>query len=260
MAEAQEGHAWLEDVTEDTFVRFSQYAYTGDYSVPHPDIVLDASAMATTNASASIETNQFNEVSEVDIDSLDLDRAYDVYDTKYGKYDDWAGSLSKRDKKAVKKLSRLGLYGHFESPESPLWTKFKDRRYPVSVPPYKPDKNFEICEEYSKVFLCHAQLYIFADKYDISELKGLSLHKLHRTLVEFTLFPQRVGDIVDLIRFSYSNTFDSPGRRDQLRDLVVQYAACVTKSLANNAEFLSLLEEPGSLASDLVCQLLERLD
>jgi len=189
------------------------------------------------------------------LNSFDSDKSYHEYETQYDEY-----TWSKRDRKKSKKMSRMGLYDHLGSPESTLWTKFKDRRYPISVPQYKPDKNFEVCEEYSKVFLCHAQLYVFADKYDISDLKDLSLHKLHRTLVEFTVFPQRVGDIVDLIRYSYSNTFDSPGRRDQLRDLVIQYAACVITSLANNAEFQSLLEEPGSLARDLVCQLLERLD
>lgn len=38
MSEAKEGCALLEDVEEQTFVQFSQYAYTGDYSAADPDI------------------------------------------------------------------------------------------------------------------------------------------------------------------------------------------------------------------------------
>ena len=47
MKEAKEGSAWLEDIDEDTFTRFGQYAYTLDYPVPDPDILLDHSTIAT---------------------------------------------------------------------------------------------------------------------------------------------------------------------------------------------------------------------
>lgn len=46
MIEAKEGCACLEDVDEDTFTRFGQYAYTLDYPVPDPDILLDHSTIA----------------------------------------------------------------------------------------------------------------------------------------------------------------------------------------------------------------------
>lgn len=49
MSEAKEGSALLEDIDEHTFVRFSQYAYTGDYATPDPEILLDASVIATTS-------------------------------------------------------------------------------------------------------------------------------------------------------------------------------------------------------------------
>ncbi len=39
MSEAKEGCALLEDVEERTFVQFSQYAYTGDYSAADPAFV-----------------------------------------------------------------------------------------------------------------------------------------------------------------------------------------------------------------------------
>ncbi len=89
-------------------------------------------------------------------------------------------------------------------------------------------------------------------------MKCLSLHKLDQTLVGFTLYDERVEDIVDLIRYSYSNTADIP--RSNMRLLIIHYAACVIEDLARNTKFRSLLEEPGSLAKDLVGQMLRRLD
>lgn len=49
MSEAREGCALLEGIDEDTFVRFCQYAYTGDYVAADPIILLDSSAIATTH-------------------------------------------------------------------------------------------------------------------------------------------------------------------------------------------------------------------
>jgi len=76
-------------------------------------------------------------------------------------------------------------------------------------------------------------------------------------LVEF--YEERVGDIVDLMQYSYLNTADRSGLVDALRLLVIHYAACVVEDLARSIEFLSLLEEAGSLARDLVEQMLKRV-
>lgn len=74
-----------------------------------------------------------------------------------------------------------------------------------------------------EVFLCHARLYKFVDNYDVGPLRDLSLHKLQRSLAEFTLYDQRVGEIVHLMRYSYSNTTDHIGSADGLRILVAHY-------------------------------------
>ena len=88
----------------------------------------------------------------------------------------------------------------------------------------------------------------------------LSLHKLQRTLAGFTLHNERVRDIVDLMRYSYLHTADRSGSIDGLRLLVIHYAACVVEDLARSDGFQSLLQEAGSLAMDLVGQMLKRLD
>ena len=56
MSEAKEGCALLEDVEKSIFVRFSQYAYTEDYTAADPNIVLDFSIIAATSAVANDAT------------------------------------------------------------------------------------------------------------------------------------------------------------------------------------------------------------
>src|SRR5271154_6137439 len=55
MAEAKESCAFLEDVDEGTFVRFVEYMYTNDYSVPDPVIVQMASDSTFGNGQDGIE-------------------------------------------------------------------------------------------------------------------------------------------------------------------------------------------------------------
>ena len=54
-------------------------------------------------------------------------------------------------------------------------------------------------QDYTGVFLAHARLYVFANKYGIEPLESLSLHKLHATLKSFTLYRARIGDILKLV-------------------------------------------------------------
>jgi hypothetical protein len=49
-------------------------------------------------------------------------------------------------------------------------------------------QNSSPTEDYTTVFLGHAQLYVFAEKWSIEDLKTLALFKLHKTLILFTLY------------------------------------------------------------------------
>lgn len=292
MSEAQEGCAWLEDVEESTFVRFSQFAYTGDYIAADPEILLDSSTIASapseppppihTDRPVAVppseppppaehewswtpeETVAFEELdgqAEPPVDSeLLFDRNRDI----------WIPNLMSKKKKgkAIKSTNLENLDVHTEgSPSSSrrekLWKLFESISYSVPKPSNHsshPRKNLESCEDYKDVFLCHARLYVFAEKYDIAPLKKLSLSKLHKTLSAFTLWMERVGDIVALMRYSYANTVYRSPSNDPLRLLVIHYATCVVEQLVKSSEFKALLEEPGELASDLVVKMIHRLD
>jgi hypothetical protein len=58
--------------------------------------------------------------------------------------------------------------------------------------------------EFHFVFLGHARLY--ADRYSTQPLGTLTLSTLHQTLLYFTFFGERIGDIITLARYAYSNS------------------------------------------------------
>ena len=121
----------------------------------------------------------------------------------------------------------------------------------------------EECEDYTNVFLCHARVYVLAEKYDIKELCALALHKLQQTLEVFHVYAKRVRDIVNLVRYSYSNenTRDNEVGQDidGLRKLIVHYVACVFETVASDDSFLVLMEEGGPFIRDLAPMLLKRI-
>lgn len=98
------------------------------------------------------------------------------------------------------------------------------------------------------MFLAHARLYVFADKYGIEPLESLSLHKLHATLKSFTLYRARVGDILKLVRYAYEN---GPGyKSNKLRALVSEYIACEIDTIGGTKRFFALMEEGGLFVRD----------
>ena len=148
-------------------------------------------------------------------------RDLSVFDTSN---DGWG--FSKKDEKKAKVCSK----------KSELWGNFKSKANSTSKPAFQPRKNRESCEDYTEVFLCHARLYVFADKYDVGPLRDLSLHKLQRTLAEFILDDKRAEDIVNLLRYNYSNITDCSESIDDLR-LLVDGALCqIAKTLFPSSE------------------------
>lgn len=92
-------------------------------------------------------------------------------------------------------------------------------------------------EPVSGDFLAHAQLYTFADKYMVDELKKLVLHKLHRDLMWLDPNTKTVAEVARVIQYVEANpeTDAVSGEKGKLgwevgmgplRELVVAYAAC----------------------------------
>ena len=49
MLESKRKFAVLDDVDEETFIRFTQFAYTGDYAVAEPHVVLNQADIGIEN-------------------------------------------------------------------------------------------------------------------------------------------------------------------------------------------------------------------
>lgn len=241
MSEAKTGEMDLDDVSEDTFTRFSQFAYTGDYETPSSvsapiDDSSGSGSAASSPVSAVAEPGE--EVTE---------RTEDPY---------WTSILRRE--------------GRRDPPKPPtLRQEFDDKVYSIELVDAARSEAKTRCEirgnqegeDYTPVFLGHAHLYVFADKWGIESLKALALHKLHRTLVEFTLSGDRCGDIAELVNFSYSNdnTPDLENSIDALRALVTQYVMCELGSLLKVPDFISSQEQQGLFTRDLLLMMRKRL-
>ena len=266
MSEALNGRAIFKDMDEDTFVRFCQFAYTGDYTPPvlvhDPEVELEAAAsyFAIPQDTRSPYLNYISSRPPAVPEapgaesplSIELAPAEEVK-TAEDSFDFSLKSIQKGKKRSKSRRLRQSLDDEvydIETVRSAISARCKVR--PNSSP----------TEDYTPVLLGHAQLYVFADKWGITNLKILALHKLHKTLTTFTLYEARRRDIVELLRYSYSNehTPDRGKDVDELRSLVILYAACEAESLIQCSEFLALVGKGGELAQDFVQMQMKRIN
>ncbi|KAJ4857839.1 hypothetical protein T069G_08736 [Trichoderma breve] len=268
MKESKEHSVCWEDIDEKTFLRFGEWAYTGDYKPEEPEILLDASQIAFSkkdvkNATPSkaepvtkclaaftstIVTGPFvhcgrDATSSTTIScgicttSFSTLRCHNYCGTyQFSTCPRCRGGSTPKKKTLVEKFNNNSAY---ESPTTP----------------FTPRKNTESCEDYSGVFLSHAQLYVLADKYDIKELCDLCAHKLWATLKEFVLYPERMGDVVGLVRYTFQNTLES----DKLRTLLKDFCACTVEELCKGEGFQDLICEAPEFASELIKDMSMRL-
>jgi hypothetical protein len=216
MGEAKERSAELKDVEPETFVRFLEYAYRGDYSAP----------------------------SWIQEELLGVDNQ------PYLPTD--APEPSIWGKKNTKKSKDVPLQEPYDT--TTLRYRFRTRKYIRDVIPSTNTSNTNSTTDrnYTPVFLAHVRLYTFADMRLIYPLKALVLHKLQQTLLGFPLCDQRVSDIVNLARYAYDHNSDrtTEGVVNDLRELVVEYMASQTDTIGKHNEFKVLLEEGGEFVTD----------
>lgn len=153
--------------------------------------------------------------------------------------------------------------------ESPYQRKLKmkesfiNRKYDVPAINFSqpsPRSNQGPREDYSEVFLSHARVYVFADKYDIEPLKNLALQNLHQTLAIYNLYHERCGDIIALIRYSYANTVGRVGVED-LRALLTDYMGFEMATLTRDEDFKTLLlEDGGAVLGDFLNMVTKRVE
>ncbi|KFY94697.1 hypothetical protein V498_03766 [Pseudogymnoascus sp. VKM F-4517 (FW-2822)] len=268
MEEAQTGIARFEDVHEDTFVRVCQFAYTGDYETP-VFIQRPKSGLPDTPSSMSsppnVHANEPGEIVEepepepaepepAEPEPAEPEPAEPELAELEPEFGVWSSFGAKRQKKPKKSSKSRVLRDSFDKKDFDVETPRLGAKYRCEV-----RQNSSAEEDYTSVFLGHAHLYVFADKWGIEVLKTLSLHKLHKTLLTFTLYAERLSDVVELVRYTYAHTPDLAHEMDDLRSLVMEYLTCEVTYLIHSPEFDPLVEEGGTFARDLVHMMMKRI-
>lgn len=198
MSESETRSAELQDVEPDDFVRFLEYAYRRDYTVPAwvleepnqtlsedvggpkkmSDLVLNSSHMSEAEAGAApqVEDGWVPATTAVE-------NGWNQAEQVVTADDEWVPKYAK--KKTAKKRTR---------DITTLRSIFESHSYIKAGAPdvdllerCKPKRNSAANQNFTSIFLAHARLYNFADMRLINPLKKLVLHKLHATLLVFKL-------------------------------------------------------------------------
>jgi hypothetical protein len=239
LVEAKERSAELNDVEPHDFVRFLEYAYRRNYTVP--SWTHDESALAPSDAELQDSSPVGDEPQTTEEEIPPAIEEASVAPEPEAVEDGW--SIWSR---------RVGT-------KISLRSSFRQRNYLEAGPPnrelidgFEPKPNSAANQDYTPVFLAHARLYTFADMRLIAPLKSLSLYKLHKTLIDFQLYEQRVGDVIQLARYAYDHGPDRSegGIVNELRHLVVEYMACKVDTVGKHRDFKALLEEGGEFVTD----------
>jgi hypothetical protein len=260
MIEAKLGHVHWEDIDEDTFCRFCEFAYFKDYTPPSALVIPRNSLLADGQEDNTLfvppkrlkqklpgrpaiakNAKWYEEIEEPTPTPDEPAPTLEEEATKVLSLS--LADLKTNPRQASRRDSRDCDLSGDDYPAPACQSKHKSR--------FKPKANNDVYENFSPVFLGHARLYILADKYLVHSLKQLVLHKLYKTLEHFTIFEDRVTDITELVTFVYEKTPDLGNGMDSLRRLVIRYVAAMHTGISGTDSFRTLLGEGGNLVIDL---------
>ena len=264
MIEAQNGSVTLSDVDLATFLRFTSYVYIGDYDGDSPETF----ASGPSSECQDIEDSEYTAMPTSD----DADRpaeaeyiteeppaAEPIFEEAPQDAYIWGPRSSHRIKcKRCKRTFSPESKESKESKKEKAWNTFAQSEE-SKVPDCSSLESNTPWEDHSNVFLSHAKVYVFADRYDVTKLRTLAIQKLKQSLLSFNPCQQQLESLIPLIRYTYENTPDLE-EIDSLRELVVTYSTFVVEHLFLDPEMTSLLTDFNRFAYDLLSRLLVRLD
>jgi len=206
----------LDDVDESTFLAFIRWTYTKDHPAQEHTTIEPEEAAAP----------------EVDFPAPD---------------DDWGWGKPKKGKKKKTKPTEPAVQGFLR--ESFISQQRDPDLAPASIPSARANKGPE--EDYTEVLLGHARMYVFAEKYDIQDLKKLALQKLQHQLAIHTLYVERCGEILALLRYVYANTREEEGE-EGVRGMLAHYVGVEMGMLVKDGEIKEFMLEEGECLGDFL--------
>jgi len=106
------------------------------------------------------------------------------------------------------------------------------------------------------MFVGNVNIFGFAERFSIPSLMDLACSHLVWELVHWTISPPSfIPEFGALVRYMYNEHTIKGG---QLRQLVVQFAACVVEDVLGLAGWLQLLDDVPTFAADLIDQMANR--
>ena len=263
MAEGIAGASRWMDVTKGTFVRFVEFAYTRDYSVPKGFTEAQADAEATTSLPSQEEPRVLD----------DIEAAWQSPQAPPPAAPSFFGVRGYLPPQFAQHPSAQELDDGWDSPRPKIGKKsksvpkpprsaseiFRSLKYPLiesrsNVCKCNPTRNDGPVENSGDVLLAHASLYVLAEKWGVNDLKMLVLSKLQEALITLRLDSSKGQEVVDFLRYAYldTSTPDLEPEIDGLRDLICLYTAANINLLMENSSFIDLIEGGGAFVRDLL--------
>jgi hypothetical protein len=334
MKEAAEGCVVLDDVDEDIFMRFAQFAYTGSYTtfaptdIPSPAVApvsrkaggqkidgptdkrhrLEDTAGALGGLDFSNPPTSGDVLSDFDFDSflhddgpttefdfsgIDLKGASEVGVKETGGKEmvpfklpysiasfktaatDWLNNHCNCKHQKQQKNTSSGWKRKFDQmscqcPACREWTPKKKKvelidsftaqsrgsnQGEAANSGRKSDSSSSATQLLEPVFLGHARVWVFADRYAISSLMDLACSHLVHAMAHWKIFESTfIADFGALTRFVYGNTV----ARSSLRLVLAHFAACVVEDVSHLKGWPLLLNDEPDFGVDLVNQMTTR--
>ena len=163
------------------------------------------------------------------------------------------------------------LFGEIPTPLRPL-TPLKSFKIPSHHNPPKCSSparpRAPTSLDYEAILLAYAKLYILSYSQGIYALSDLCISRLHRELTEISLprnDTRMLENVVELLRYVYCSPRDIIPPKPlwpawaELQDLSSQFCALNIDVIEGNQEFRELLEEGGTLATEMMAKTVRRL-
>ena len=270
-AEANSRRIVWDDVEVDTFLRFIQFAYTGDYEEP-------SSAVTDGETGASARADYEDDLGIVEdtvwsqfvlrpqrrgrqwrctsCKTLFYDSEMDngcprcpcVFYSRHYSYS--THEVKEPEDASVASSDKLSFpkdHGLSERRSEAIRSAvFNDKAF-GELPDediIKLSKNVDNVEESDvwQIIFDHAKLYVLAEKWDIEKLRTLCVRKLQLCLGDIKIDAEAMPELFDFVRFVFDNTATS---KDLLRGLVTHLVAAeiMTEQMGSRKGFLNLLAE-----------------
>ncbi|KZL79372.1 hypothetical protein CI238_01320 [Colletotrichum incanum] len=234
-----------------TFVNLMEYAYSRDYTVP---------TLSKADGEEQAGNKRTN-VAEPDHGSCDKSSSSDSDS-------DW--SLPKRKVRFPSKLAsqetKSSTWDFDQSVPKPEEHKslaswmvehfprhVKDEESSATTTLTKDwlaDTMQQNCTNIKEILLAHANLWLLADQYGITELKDLCLYRLQQSLLQSPGSNDMLRAVLETIRVVYSEPSGRPG--NSLRTLLLHFCLTDMEWMTRNKDLGTLLKEVPGISTDLI--------